>query len=340
MALVYADSYEHEDSSRYSSVTLWEPQAGRNDRGTRIGDYNGSFATGASHTITLTDYGFSGATLICGFAVKFVDTSNSGRLCQFSDTGTLMAAVYGGTSGWSFVNADGTILNNVGTGVVADVWYWVEFKVTFHDTTGTVEIRVNGQTMGSASSTDTSPSAKTTVTSVVFGGSQDGVDIRDGTMDDLVIMDGTGSQMNDWIGDSWVQYLIPVSDSSVGLTGSDADQVDNYDLVNETIPASSDYVGGSTATDKDYYTLDGISTALTWVVHGAQLWGLVGKESGGNAYGRVIASDGTTSAGDSIGLSTDYVYTNLALPTSPDGSTWTTSLINALEVGFEVRSST
>jgi hypothetical protein len=243
-------------------------------------------------------------------------------------------------SGWYVKNASGTLIGPVGDVPTVDVWYWVELKITFHASTGSAELRVNGATLGSVSSVNTSPSSKTTVDTAIIGLGPSN-QVNHAVADDLVIMDGTGSQMNDFIGDVWVQYLTPSSDVTINLDGSDGNQTDNYNLVRETPPSSTSYVGGSTAGDLDYYGMPNLSTSATWTVFGAQIWSKLGKESGGDAFGRVLAqSSGSTQVGDSVGLSTSYLYQSLTLPTAPDGSTWTPSLINDLELGFEVRAST
>lgn len=342
MALLYADSFEHEDRSRYSSSNP-EFVSGRNGMGAHVGD-------DSSRTI-FVNVSPSDSTFVVGFAVWIPN----GRLTVSGDIGSddsLLLEVENGSSevgsvwvsgaGWSARiggSAAGEICSQQGS-ASEESWYYVELKGTLDASSGSGELRVNGESMGSISSTDTSNNG-TTWTRCQFGGGS-AVDIRQEYIDDLVIMDGSGSACNDFLGDVWVQYLVPDGDSTpIQLTGSDADQTDNYDNVNETIPDSTDYNGSTGTGQKDYYTLTDLSTANSWNVYGAMLVGYVGKGSGVNRYGRVLAQQGgSTDTSTTVGLSTSYGYVTYAMSATPSGTSWNVSKINDLEVGFETRAST
>ena len=331
MALLWADSFEHQDTKRYTSATINFVSTGRNGFGVRGGDVYDQVGIQQ-----LTFGPISGDTVIWAGAIYFDDID--GIILYLKDSVGANRATLSSTGGqWDLDDFGGTAIT--GGTTTTGVWYWVEFKIKYAGGgAGSAELRVNGAVIGTYSGTTTS----STYPSYMQFGAISGSDIDDASLDDLVIMDGSGSRMNDFIGDSRVEMLTPNADSTINLTGSDADQVDNFDLVNETPASSTNYVGGSTVDDFDYYDVSGLSgsTDLTWEILAVQTWGYIGKESGGNAYGRLLArSSGTTSEGTIVALSSSYTYSSHTMHTQPDTSTWTQGSITNLEVGFEVTSS-
>jgi hypothetical protein len=136
---------------------------------------------------------------------------------------------------------------------------------------------------------------------------------------------------------------LPNGDSAIDLAGSDGNSVNNYQLVNEPTPSISEYVGGSTAGDRDYYSIGSLSasTGGTFEIFGVQVSGTMGKEAGGSAYGGLLAREnGSTTEDNLIGLSTTFTWERFPLDVAPDASTWTQAKVNNLEVGFQVSTST
>jgi len=347
MALLIADSFEHEDVTRYDDVQVsrFTPVDARHGRGLRIGDWAGGFQSGGFFTY---NYAMTGNTVIVGIALYPIDigtmTGAGTEFLTLNNGTTEMLNIHVGTDGWSLGNeaSDQTFVAVAAPGASINTWYWVEAKIFFDGSVGTAELRVNGATMGTQFVGDTTSGGFTVATDVEVGGGQD-QDVNDAHCDDLVVMDGSGTDNTDFIGDSWVQYLLPNADSStIQLDGSDGDKIDNYDMVNETIPNSTDYVGGSVEGFKDYYELGTLSTAFaSWDLHGVQVWSKVGKESGGSAYGRLIAREAnSTVQGPILALSSSFIYERLILNTRPNGGGWTDITFNDIEVGFEVRGST
>ncbi len=340
MALLYADSFEHEDLDRYISVgqdTVF--QAGRHGgQGIRLADTG--TARSASFVQTIPDW--SGDTLIGGFAIN-VTAFGGGQFFRITnDAGALVFDIRVSASGWTFRSASTVYQSVVGGAVNTSTWYWVEGKIFFDDTVGTAELRVNGATAGSIFNGDT------TVTSVsvnqVHTAHSGGDSVDDSTGDDMVIMDGTGPAANDFTGDSQVLAFSPNADGAlIELTGSDADQIDNFEQVNEAIPNDSDYNGSTGNTDKDYYQLGDLSTSQSYTIHGVQVVGRMAKSVGSDKFGRLIAMElggSSTSLGPTVALSTDYVYSYLVLSQSPESVNWSSTRFDNLEIGYEVRDST
>jgi hypothetical protein len=127
------------------------------------------------------------------------------------------------------------------------------------------------------------------------------------------------------------------------MTGSDADQVDNYLLVDNNAavpPATTEYVEAATEGLKDTYAMDDLAGANT--VFGVATSVYVSKDASGAKYARPILRSGVTDyVGTSLPLS-DGTFSLLeeVYDVDPDTSAqWTYTGVNAVEVGQEVRDS-
>jgi len=123
----------------------------------------------------------------------------------------------------------------------------VEIKAVIHGSTGSVEVRVNGVTVASASNIDTHASdAESTgsgtpnanVSEISFLGRGTTANNLVAYVDDIVVWDGTGSYNNDFIGDQRVYALAPNGDTAqadwTALSGSGFSNIDEADPDEDT----------------------------------------------------------------------------------------------------------
>ncbi len=328
MALIYVDSFDHQDEARYTTtgaVTSFE--TGRESSwAMRLVDGSGTNYSGFRQ-----DFTFSGDTVIVGAALYPKTAANKNAYWLLDGVVVMILKT---TAGGSFrvENGVGGLYCSGGSYTI-NQWVYVEVKITFA-VSGFVELRVNGQSVdtfsGDTTSRGTNPDQ--------LAAGESASSSLDGRIEDLVLMDGTGTAMNDFLGDVRVEFLQPTGDGNViELTGSDGDQVNNYDNVNEALPSISDYNGSTGVGDTDLYTLTNLSTSASYDVHGVQVVGYIGKTPGETRFGRLIALEGTsTSLGSSVGLSTGYAYEYIPLNLTPGGSTWTQNSFNNLQIGFRV----
>ena len=141
----------------------------------------------------------------------------------------------------------GDVLRATGTIVLSlSAWYLIEVHVLISDT-GVVEVRLDG-ILDVSYSGDTKPGAEETINVCQYHGDEV-------QFDDLAMNDTTGAVDNSWCGDGKVVMLTPNANGDLSqLMGSDADQIDNYLLVDE-FPKDDDttYVEGSVVDEKDLY---------------------------------------------------------------------------------------
>ncbi|KKL63526.1 hypothetical protein LCGC14_2174220 [marine sediment metagenome] len=207
-----------------------------------------------------------------------------------------------------------SLLQTITLSLSTSTWYYIEFKVTIHDSAGAWEVRVNGSTVDSDSGIDTSDNGNPVGNTVKIHSI---VDFP--WYDDIYILDGTGSVNNNFLGEMKVEILLPNSDSisSDWLLSAGSD---HYALVDDN-PSDEDttYVYSSTSDDVDYYNYEDIGSELQ-TIYGVQI----------NTQARVLAasmdmyltvsSNSSVSNGTAVTVS-DTNYKTFARPIELDPDT-------------------
>jgi hypothetical protein len=278
------------------------------------------------------------ATMIVAFAVKWPDdTMTWNSFCIMRSGGA-------DGMGVSCIN-EGTLIVRRGTTEMARSvpgifnfkrWHWVEFKVYCHNTAGTFEVKVDGNVILSATGVDTQVGATAYHDAVKFTGMNIST-VKTPRFDDIVVMDGSGSEYNDYIGQRRVETIVPTSDTadidwttSSGSTHyvlvDDLDPDDDTNYVEDTVSANEDIWGYGNLSLVS--TIDALCLHTDVRVTDATSYTLkTTVKSGGTKY---------TNSGDTIS-STSYAIIDRLMLDDPDtSSAWTESGINAVEMGVEV----
>ncbi len=231
-----------------------------------------------------------------------------------------------------------TLLGDTDTGVInVDKWHYIEVFVTLHDTTGVVKLRVDGKTPPGWSDL-TSQDTKNGGTAAVFdtvhlGGS----DLP--FVDDVYINNGAGSENNDLMGDTRVWTLLANANGNYSqLNGSDGNQVDNYQQVDENPPVTSDYNGHATNANKDTYGMEDL-TPTAGAVHAVQASiQALKSDSGAKSMRNIHRRNAVDSVGadHTLQLTAD-VYDEIWDLDPSDSAAWDITRVNASEFGAEVR---
>lgn len=267
--------------------------------------------TSASTTFQLSLWGDSGATQ----HLTFVVNANVVKVYRGTSSGTLLAT---------------------GATTITAAWHVFEFRATISDSTGVVQVWLEGgsSTEINLSSTDTKN-----------GGTNSSIDkvriVEAGSnwdFSDFILSDASGSYNNSRMGEVTVRTLTPNGDgNSSQLLGSDGNSTNNYLLVDEVPFGDSDYVGSPTSGQGDTYTMTDLTGTPT--VRAVQVTARMGKSDAGVVQGKNrIRSGGTnyasaakTPVGTGFGAVTELYETDPAT-----SSPWTYTNVNALEVGAEV----
>lgn len=227
-----------------------------------------------------------------------------------------------------------TVLATSADGVITPGTYqYIEIKIVC-DAAGSVVVKVDGVEVINQGSINTQDTGS--------GGIQY-IDFRNyvaaatpSYYDDLVIMDGTGSTFNDFIGDVQVAGHLPDADGShTDWTSTEADQ---HSAVDDVAAAFDDeYIESATEGHKDSFTITPTGTtpgilAVEVVAHGYNTGGGTAKITPFVIIGGVTYSG--TEVAMAAGTSDRVSYTWEKNPAT--NGLWSRTVLAAAEFGFEV----
>lgn len=231
-------------------------------------------------------------------------------------------------------NAGATIIQSSSPGLVQkDAYHYYELKATLADTGGTAVVRLDGVEVINYTGDTRASGSATQFDKIVLNGDWYW------NYDDLYLCDTSGgAPYNDFLGDVRVQTIFPNGNGTNSQgTGSDANSVDNYALVDEgPAPSGTDYVD-LTATEKDTYAYqDASNFANDATIHAVQINSHVLKTDTGTVNAATVAKLGANElAGTSFIPGTTSGYYKTIHETKPGGGAWTTTDVNDAEFGIE-----
>lgn len=220
--------------------------------------------------------------------------------------------------------------------IATDTLYHAEIKIHFHATEGTVEFRLNGETVFNETNLNTSQAIGKSRLRLLSSDYDTFIGFFGviGFIKNLVIWDDTGSANNDFLGERSVVTLFPNSDTADAdwtlSTGSDG-----YDLINDVPPdAENNYISSSTITDRSSFGLEELPdpnikiTAVQATVKGQK------TDAGAGNIQFGITTNSVDSLSDSTNMvfNQDQYYTHI-VETNPDTSAdWEVSDIDDLQI--------
>lgn len=338
MALLYMDGFDAQDvllrgwMSGGANITY--------DGGTRWGTGSAlHYWTGGGQSFIQHRFPASTKTVI-GFAIKMTNAGVAqNETFLMGDTGsTVHLTIQRWTSNTVRLtrgdpNAGGTVLATSAGGVWDNNWHYMEISATIADSGGTCIIHMDNTEVinftGDTKNGGTNSSLDTFASSVYSG--------NDFVLDDLYILDGTGSApWNDFLGDSRIHTLVPTgAGSNTQLTPSTGA---NWSCVDELPYSTSDYVTSSTAGQKDTYATSDLPGTVG-TVYGVQLNAIAKKTDAGSRALKTTIRRGSTDYSDSTATnlaSGDVTLSSLRTLDPSTSAQWTTTNVNAMEIGVEV----
>jgi len=240
-------------------------------------------------------------------------------------------------------------LDDTDGGIIsANVWYYIEMMVTLSNTAATWEVRVNGVPVMTETGSGGYDNVVTeaTIKRIGVGQAVGGSAGLYTYIDDLYICDTSGSVNNTFLGDVTVEAIFPNADgSSSQFTGSDTDQINNYQLVDESTsdyPNTDDYVYSSTVSNKDLYNFASMGPSSA-TIHGVQVnIGAKKSDTGTRTYKSVAKLSGGSATDGDVAFApsdTSWAYGCDVWETTPGTSNaWTVSDVNGAEFGVKVES--
>lgn len=216
-------------------------------------------------------------------------------------------------------------------------WYYIQWHITINDSTGVIQVWVNGEQVLNQSGIDTRQDTGTNGDKCdrigLVGSNSFGARFDDWVIDD--------ASLPDWLG---IEALVPNAAGDVtGLTRGGSDSGSNYGQVDEKPPNSdTDYVYDTVVNDYDLYNIP--STQWSTVDFVALAIRARSGGAGASLMAHMLKADTNDDAsadteytGSDIGLTSTYKHYVKIYDQQPDATSWTPAKVNALQIGVKVR---
>jgi hypothetical protein len=331
MALLFMDGFAGGDMA-----TKWSSSSNASNTNTSPRVTGGSymFTGGSNGNVTKTFTAKTEIFMGCGTR----GSSGVWYIFLYGDTGatTHLTIMRNGTSGFMELRLgnQGTLLATGTTFIPYTSWHYIEIRATVADSGGICQVRLDGQTVNEIDYTGDTKN----------GGTNTSIDAftlyasATANYTDVYFLDTTGTANNSWLGDVTVRTILPSGNGNYSqLTGSDADQVNNYQLVDESPASSTDYVGSPTVGLKDSYLLSDLPAGVTQI-KALQSNIYAAKSDATLASSKVLLrTGGTDYYGNTQGMGTSFQTYSQIFALNPNTAiAWTVADINGLEAGIEV----
>jgi hypothetical protein len=295
----------------------------------------GSGAIRANSYPSILKYVGNQTEVICGFAFNRETDGYNNNAGFFSLHGISYE------QGRLLLNTNGT-LQWVGNGTNVDVgpstnalnnntWYYIEVRYKVHNTAGEIEVRVNGSQWLYATG-DTLYSTENYVNNVkLLIGYFSWMRI-----DDLYILNTSGTKNNDFLGNVRVVSLSPNGAGNYAQFTPSAGS--NYQCVDDADWSGSDYVESDTDGEIDTYTFQPLNTPLIGEIYGIELCngGKRTIETGLTKMKHVLRKNSTDYISDVENVTDDPKLNTKIYEVDPeDSQDWTKAKLAACEFGYQ-----
>lgn len=330
MALLFFDTFQYGASVTDSG---WDAGGAAPTYGPSGGPFSDRYVN-TPNTMQKT-LGVNATTLIFGYWFR----EPAGvilRNWDFKDGATVQCSITQDASGFLVLKngTGGTTLLTLGP-FSLNVWRFIELKIVFGNA-GSIEARVDGTVVGSASPVDNTASANNYCNAIAAGNTGD----NRHQFAHLYMLDTTGSAPTN-------NYLGPVKGYILSPTGADTGNYNQWaasvstrtSCVDEmpTPNDDTDYISDNTAGHKSSFSMADTAAGLG-TIFGAAAYYRARRDDAGPHTGRFFFRiAGTDYAAATETFAASYVSYAYLYPTSPaTTAAWTTSEIDGLETGVEL----
>lgn len=287
-----------------------------------------AFSVGASGFLrkTLT----AKTTRIVGWRMRVVNQlpPSTTTLLAFHDAGNTQTDLRLLVDGTLQITRNGTVLDTTSYALNANGVYHIEFKVTINNTTGSAEIRVDGNVKKTLTNVNTRATANNNANSVRWGGA------TSMHVWDMYINDDLGGVNDGYWGPARIVPHFPnaAGDINQWLASGGSASANNYQEVDDNPPNTADYVQSDTPNDEDLYNVENLKVPGT--ILAVQLGHLMRTEGGATNVKQLLKSGATTDASADKPLSGSYLYYLENYDVDPDTmGAWDEAIFNAVQVG-------
>lgn len=339
MALLFADGFDNYTTltDKYDGYAQWGgvvaigASYGRmGTSGLRVDTYNEG---------VLKTLGGNYDNVIFGFAFCRPIIGQGGpMLCSFYDNSTqqLYCLLANDGSNLYWKNGSGTTLVTIPVTIATAVWYYLEAKVVFHNSAGSIITKLNNTQIDSTSSLDTIYSANAYATSFTLGGNDGNASGTRRYYDDLYICtDDSCGNCDDFLNDRWIETIYPTGAGTTTQWTPSAGA--NWDAVDETPPSTTDYVETSVLNEIDTYACGNLTSTSGDVA--AVVINMYAQKTtaGSRKISGAIDSGGTAGVGTEKDLGIGYHnYQSMSYVDPDTAAAWTIDGVNASEFGVKL----
>ncbi len=276
------------------------------------------------------------STMVVGFGFYQDAFASAQDILYFYDGTTRQGVLQVQTDGkfkYYKSNSSTTALGTTSSGASASTWLYLEIKVKFHGSTGTVDILINGSSVLSLTSQNTDQSGNTRAQRVRFCGATGGGDHTQ--FDDIYILDTTGSNNNAPLGPQIVKMIVPASDAGTNAYTPDSGS-NHYDRLTENPQDTTSYLADDTTGHRELFVMGNLNMAT---IAGVQM-NAVAAITDNTIYSiknSTHTSGGTDTDQAAVAIAdTNYQTVSNVLETNPETSAlWHQAGVNGCQFGFK-----
>lgn len=276
-------------------------------------------------------------TIIVGYAIKTAAIGGNAHWFLGNDANAQISWGVNGLNEFYFINHTGAGFHIV-TPIFsiprfANVWRYVEVKITPHNSNGAIVLRVDDVEHLNVSGLDTLNGIGTPNYRTVSPNASGAL------IDDYYVADTLGpAPWNDFLGDNRMHIIKPNGVHTTNWTPSDG-VTPNWDLVNDVTTDHAGYIKSSVLGTKDLWEYEDPALPPSTIVHAIAVMTSAqrDKDSGPRAIKAHVLSGATEVEGAFHQLSDSWYMEQFLLETDPNtGLPWTIAALNAIKAGTEI----
>ena len=276
-----------------------------------------------------------------GFAYKLISTNlgSGGPILSFLSPSGVEASIYitPSTGYWWAARGDNT--TNLGGGTYSSMsvnsYHWVDIHYLLSNSTGVIEVWVDNTQVINVSNVNTTQNNVSNF-SILNLGANNSITAY-GYIDDLYVLDTTGSYNNTRLGDSRIETLVPKSDTGLN-NGTPSTGTTHYNLVNKLPYASNaNVLLGTTSGQEELYNMTQLAI-IPPSIQAVKVKAITQQISSGiNNVNTIVVSNNIQNSGNSSITSTNKKQIYNIFETDPNTlNAWTYSNINAMSCGIVI----
>lgn len=337
MALLFMDSmqhYDYADIAKKWTVTTSGSMSFAYDSTLPGGGGIRLNVTGNSTLLTKSlPSTYASGVVGCWFMPRQIG-SGTPTIIGVMDSGTIQVDVRMNTSGQLLVTRNGTTLATSATALSLNTWYHVEFKFTINNTTGVIQVKVNGTDhIASTSSLNTRGSANNYFNQFTLAGNMNN---NQYSIQGAYVCDQTGSSAADFLGVVRIGALQPAGAGNYAQWTPNSGA--NFASVGEKVmDGDTSWNGSSTANQIDSFDFVNLPSG-SGTVHAIQHT-IAARQDGGatRSIAPLQRSSGTDYVGTTVNLAAGYVFYTEPKSVNPATTAqYSVSEVNAAEFGYKL----